>query len=213
MDGIQIKRVRDSFLPGDIGALLVARLDQLSHKVKELVQTASVFGREFLLDVLAEMTSEGDAIEQYVRDAEQSAIWIGDQDRHYIFTHGLLRDAAYTMQMRARRQELHALAVVALEKIYGDDLKFHFAELAYHAERAELREKTRRYYTLAGKSASDAYQNVKGIEYLSRALSFTPIADLATQFDLLVERVELFKRLGDYLSHLKDLEVSGKAGT
>ncbi len=201
-----VKHMRDSFLPSDIGALLVARLDQLSRKVKELVQTASVFGREFLLRVLTEMTAEGDVIEQYVLDAEQSAIWTSERDGRYIFTHGLLRDAAYTMQMRARRQELHSLAVIALEKIYADDLKFHYAELAYHAERAELREKTQRYYTLAGKSASDAYQNAKGIEYLSRALAFTSFGDIAAQFDLLIDRVDLFKRLGDQLSHRKDLE-------
>lgn len=203
----QVKLARDSFLPGDIGALLVARLDQLTRKVKEVVQTASVLGREFLLNVLSEMTAEGDNIEQYVTQAEQSAIWTGDQNRRYIFTHGLLRDAAYAMQMRARRQELHLLAVQVLEKFYADDLKFYCAELAYHAERAELREKTQHYYSLAGKAASDSYQNIKGIEYLSRALSFTPFSDVTAQFDLLVARAELYKRLGDRTSHLKDLEA------
>jgi predicted ATPase len=202
----QVKQVRDSFLPGDIGALLVARLDQLSRKVKDLVQTASVFGRDFLLSLLREMTVEGDALEQYVNEAEQSVIWTGDRSGQYSFTHGLLRDAAYTMQMRTRRQELHSLAVKAFEKIFVDELNFHYAELAYHAERAELREKAQRYYMLAGKVASDAYQNAKGIEYLSRALTFTPDADGSTQFDVLVDRVELFKRLGDHLSYLNDLE-------
>jgi len=202
----QVKRVRDTFLPGDIGALLVARLDQLARDVREVVHTASVLGREFILDVLSEMASEADQIEQYVTEAERSAIWIGGADKSYVFTHGLLRDAAYTMQMRARRQELHSLAVTALEKIYVDELKFHYAELAYHAERAELREKTQRYYSLAGKAASIAYQNAKGIEYISRALSFTPFSDVSAQFDLLVERVELYRRLGDRTAHLKDLE-------
>ncbi len=201
----QVKRVRDSFLPGDIGALLVARLDQLSRKVKGLVQIASVFGREFFLHVLAEMTAEGDAIERYAMDAEQAAIWTGERDGRYIFTHGLLRDAAYTMQMSSRRQELHSLAVTALEKTYAHELNIHYVELAYHAERAELRDKTQRYYALAGQAASESYQNTKGIEYLSRALLFTPVADSSTQFDLLVERVELFKRLGDHQSHLKDI--------
>jgi len=208
----QVKRVRESFLPGDIGAVLVARLDQLSRKVKDVVQTASVFGREFMLRVLAEMTAEGDAIQQHVLEAEQSAIWIGQHDGRYVFTHGLLRDAAYTMQMRARIQELHSLAVQALEEIYADDLKFHYAELAYHSECAELREKTQTYYTLAGRSAADAYHNTKGIEYFTRALSFTPFNDLAVQFDLLVARLELFKRLGDHTSHLKDLETLEKLG-
>ena len=202
----QVRRVRDSFLPGEIGALLVARLDQLSRRVKEVVQTASVFGREFLLTVLAEMMAEGDRIEHHVIEAEQYAIWVGMADLRYIYTHGLLRDAAYNMQMRARRQELHGLAVSALEKIYRDDQKFHYAELAYHAERAELREKAQQYYALAGRAASEAYQNAKGIDYLTRALSFTPFRDQVTQFELLTERVELYKRQGDHAAHLEDLK-------
>jgi predicted ATPase/class 3 adenylate cyclase len=203
----QVGRVREFFMPGDVGAVLVARLDQLSRRVKEVVQTASVFGREFLLDVLNEMMAEGDAIEKYVTEAEQFSIWIGQNDRRYVYTHGLLRDTAYTMQMRARRQELHAQAVRALEKIYGDEQRFHYAELAYHSELADLREKAQRYYALAGRAASEAYQNKKGIEYLTRALSFTPLRDMVTQFDLLTERVELYKRLGEHAAHLKDLEA------
>ena len=202
----QVSQVRETFLPGDIGAVLIARLDQLSRKVKEVVQTASVFGREFLLDVLKEMVSEGEAIEQYVEEAEEYSIWVSQSDRRYIFTHGLLRDAAYTMQMRARRRELHALALSALEKIYGDELHFHYAELAYHAERAELRDPARLYYSLAGRAASEAFQNSTGIEYLTRALSYIPFRDQAGQFDLLVERVELYKRMGNHDLQLKDIE-------
>ncbi len=62
----QVEQVRESFMPGDVGAVLMARLDQLSRKVREVVQTASVLGREFLLDVLREMMSEGQAVEKYV---------------------------------------------------------------------------------------------------------------------------------------------------
>ncbi len=203
----QVGRVRESFMPGDIGAVLMARLDQLSRKVREIVQTASVLGREFLLDVLQEMMAEEQTVEKYVGEAEQSSIWIGQNDRRYIYTHGLLRDTAYAMQVRARRQELHSLAVTALERIYGEEQRHHYAELAYHAELGDLREKARQYYALAGKDASKAFQNRKGLEYLSRALNFTPMRDMAAQFDLRVERVELYKRLGDHASHLKELEA------
>lgn len=200
-----LQHVRESFLPGDIGALLVARLDQLARKVKETVQTASVLGREFQLAVLAEMTSEAETLEKYVLDAEQSSIWVGDDTRHYVFTHGLLRDAAYTMQMRAHRKDLHSYAVLALERIYAEDLKFHYAELAHHAEQAELREKALHYYMLAGKSASAAYQNSKGVEYFTSALALCPPEDLVARFDLLCERIELFNRMGKSELHLEDL--------
>lgn len=203
----QVQRVRESFLPGDIGALLVARLDQLSRKVKEMVQMASVFGREFLLTVLTEMAAEGDAIARYVIEAEHSAVWIGDETQHYVFTHGLLRDAAYTMQMRARRRELHALAVAALEKIYADDVKFHYAELAHHAERAELRAKALEYYTLAGEAASAAYQNAKGVEYYTSALALCPPDALTARFELLCERIELYDRIGRSDLQFSDLKA------
>jgi predicted ATPase len=155
--------------------------------------------------VLAEMVSETDNIQRVVAAAQQSEIWIPHGEGHYLFTHGLLRDAAYTMQMRARRQELHQLAMNALEKIYANELKFHYAELAYHAKYAELGSKAQKYYTLAGKAAAESYQNHEAIEYYNRALAFTPLDDLNTQFDLLVERVELFNRLGSRTAQLQDL--------
>ncbi|MCI0554653.1 MAG: tetratricopeptide repeat protein, partial [Anaerolineae bacterium] len=201
----QVKRTRDFFVPGDIRAVLVARLDQLPHEVKDVVQTASVLGREFVLSVLAEMARDADNLEHIVADAQQSEIWVPQSEDRYLFTHGLLRDAAYTMQMRARRQELHRLAVDALEKIYANGLKFHYAVLAYHAKYAELGPKAQKYYTLAGGAAAESYQNHEAIEYYNRALAFTPVDDLGTQFDLLTERVELFNRLGNRAAQQKDL--------
>ncbi|MDQ3006374.1 MAG: tetratricopeptide repeat protein, partial [Chloroflexota bacterium] len=203
----KVKRTRDFFLPGDIRALLVARLDQLADEVKDVVHTASVLGREVAISVLAEMVSEKDNIQRVVADAQQSEIWIPHGEGHYLFTHGLLRDAAYTMQMRARRQELHRLAMNALEKIYANELKFHYAELAYHAKYAELGSMAQKYYTLAGKAAAESYQNHDAIEYYNRALAFAPVDHLEIQFDLLTERVELFNRLGNRAAQLKDLNA------
>jgi tetratricopeptide (TPR) repeat protein len=154
-----------------------------------------------------EMSAEGELIGKYVNDAESSAIWTAVPDGWYIFTHGLLRDAAYMMQMRARRQELHALAVAALEAIHVDDRKFHYAELAYHSERGELREKAFQYYTLAGKSASAVFQNAKGVEYFTKALSFTLQEDRPAQFDLYTERITLLDRMAKRDAQLKDLRT------
>jgi len=206
----QVRRVRDLFLPGDIGALLVARLDQLNHQVKDVVQTASVLGREFSMRVLEHIMKEVEDIEHHVVHAEQHDIWARKSEDLWFFTHGLLRDAAYAMQMRARLQELHKLALGALEKLYADDLKFHYTELAYHAESAELQGKTQHYYSLAGKVAADAFHNMEAIDYFTRALAFTPLDDLDTQFDLLVERVGIFNRIGNRSAQFSDLETLEK---
>jgi len=205
-----VRKLRDNILPGDVSAVLIARLDQLTRKVKESIQTASVLGREFEIQVLLQMLREEEDAREHIAEAERAAIWAPLNEMSYIFSHGLLRDAAYSMQMRARRRDLHALAVDALENVYAENLRSRYAELAYHAEHAELRQKAQQYYTLAGKASSALYQNSQAIDYFTRALGFTPFDDLATQFDLLVERVELFNRLGDRTSQSKDLEALEK---
>lgn len=204
------KRVRDLFLPGDIRAMLVARLDQLDMSVKEIVQTAAILGRVFSMPVLAEMSGNTSMAEESVREAEQHAVWKFAGENKYIFSHGLLRDAAYTMQMRAHRQELHRLAVNALEKNYGVDVQFHYAELAYHAELGELKPKALQFYTLAGKASAEAYQNNQAIDYFTRALSFTHFDDYDTQFHLVQERVNLYGRIGNRSLQAKDLALLEK---
>ena len=201
-----VKRLSRTVLPGDVRAILVARLDQLTREIRECIQTAAVLGREFEIHVLAQMLSTDEMVIEHVAEAERASIWGALNEIRYIFTHGLLRDAAYAMQMRARRLELHALALDALEQYYADNLKNHYAELAYHAENASLRMKAQKYYTLAGNASSDLFQNSQAVEYYTRALAFTPFDDLAAQFDLLSGREELFNRLGNRTAQSQDLD-------
>jgi len=202
----QVRRGRSSALPGDISALLVARLDQLAQEVKTVVQTASVLGREFEVMVLAQMLGPDLDTEYYVSEAEKVVIWLPLREMHYIFYHALLRDAAYSMQMRARRKELHVLALGALEKIYTDGKEAHYAEFAYHAENGDIRVKAQLYYALAGRVSSGLYQNDQAVDYFTRALAYTPFDDLVTQFDLVVERVELYSRMAKRDLQLRDLD-------
>lgn len=201
----RVERVRDTVLPGDIRAVLVARLDKLIREVKSVVQTASVLGREFDTGVLSQMLGSDATTMNLVSDAEKASIWSPLNEARYIFYHGLLRDAAYSMQMRARRQELHILALNALEILHEDDRERHYAELAYHAGEGEIRSKAQRYYMLAGKVSADLYRNMEAIEYYTKALAFTDPDDLENQFDLLAERVELYSRLGKRDQQLNDL--------
>ncbi len=202
-----VSRLREDFVPGDIRSILVARLDQLAREVRMSIQTASVLGREFELRVLLAMLRDDERVPAYVAEAEKAAIWAPLDELRYIFSHALLRDAAYSMQMLARLQELHALAVETFESLYPDDLRSHYAELAYHADHAGLLAKARHYYTLAGKNSSDLYQNSQAIDYFTRALALTASDGLEAQFSLLLERVDLYNRLADRASQLRDLQA------
>jgi len=198
--------LQESSLPADILVLLVARLDQLPRRVRDVVLTAAVIGREFDVQVLAGMLKGRNPPDREVSEAEQADIWVPTQPYRYVFTHGLLRDAAYAMQIQARRMELHASAVAALEQLYPDELAHHYGELAYHAEYSGSREKALYYLRHAARTASNLYQNSQAVDYFTRALAFVPAGDLAAQFDIVAERVELFSRMGNRAMQLKDLE-------
>ena len=197
-------------LPVDVNALLVARLDQLVQEVKETVQSAAILGREFETRVLARLlelqeSHPGD-LTGALGIAEHEAIWAALSDIRYIFRHALMWDAAYNMQLHARRQTLHAVVVEALESLYANDLSNHYGELAYHAERAHLDEKARAYLFKAADTAKNAYQNSQADDYYTRALRLTPPNDLAGQYDLLLARLEVYQTQGRLDECQRDLQ-------
>jgi class 3 adenylate cyclase/tetratricopeptide (TPR) repeat protein len=203
-------------LPTDVRAVLVARLDQLTQDVKEVVQAASVLGREFEIQVLARMLYETHALPEKIAQAEQAAIWAPLSELLYIFRHALLRDAAYHMQLQAQRQTLHAMALISLEGLYAEGATPQYGELAYHAEEAGLLDKARVYLQQAGDAAREAYENSLAIDYYNRALALVPADDADTRRKLLLAREDVWHLLGmrdeqqDDLGTLIDLaETSG----
>jgi class 3 adenylate cyclase/tetratricopeptide (TPR) repeat protein len=203
-----VKRtIRLSTLPADISVMLVARLDQLTHQVKEVVQAASVLGREFEVRVLARMLTNEVALQNEIEDAERAAIWSPLREIRYIFNHALMRDVAYGMQLQARRQELHALAFEALKMIYADEVDHHYGELAYHSEQAGLTDEACRYLSLAGDAARDRYQNTQALDYYRRALEVVPQAERETYFRLHCECEKILAELGRPEEQSREIEI------
>jgi tetratricopeptide (TPR) repeat protein len=181
----------EAFVPGDIQALLVARLDRLTAAVRSVVQTAAVLGREFEVRVLSAMLRDDPQLPKQLDVAERAAIWSALDALRYLFTHALVRDAAYEMQVQAHRVELHHLAASGIETVYSADLPPHYADLAYHFGQAGDATAERRYARLAGERAAGQFANAEAARFLSRALALTPAADSSERYNLLaaLERV------------------------
>ncbi len=194
--GWAVTAVQQTVLPRDVHALLVARLDRLTARVKNGVQHAAVLGREFEVRLLTLMLRDEENVGTILSEAEQAAIWAALNELRYLFRHALVRDAAYKMQLRARRQALHKLAVEALETVYAADLSPHFGELAYHAEQAQLTDKARDYLHKAGDVAREAYQNNEALDYYGRALALTPPEDDQTRYELLLAQEKIYNWQG-----------------
>jgi class 3 adenylate cyclase/tetratricopeptide (TPR) repeat protein len=197
----------EATLSTDIKVILVARLDQLTREARHVIQTASVLGREFEVQVLAYMLREDRSLGQKIAEAEKAAIWRAMTEIRYIFKHALLRDTAYTMQMQARRLELHALALESLKLVYEKAIESRYGELAYHAEQAQLTEDARRYLELAGDYAHNAYQNNAAADYYARALAIAP--DDEARYRLRVALDDVYDQLGDRPAQRANLDEMG----
>jgi predicted ATPase len=58
----------------------------------------------------------------------------------YLFRHALIQDAAYYSLLKQDRKQLHLAAGEALEYLYPDHRDELAATLAYHFEKAEVRD-------------------------------------------------------------------------
>lgn len=201
-------------LPPTLHGLLVARLDRLPPSVKEVVQTAAVLGREFDSRLLS-LILQRDLSEE-MKVAEQEQIWTDLNALMYIFKHGLLRDAAYEMQLRTHLRLLHYLAAVYGEQLYALNLPIYYGTLAHHYEAAfllgqtEAHHKANHYLQAGGQHALKNFEHQVAINYFNRALALAPANDLAGQFYLLLARETAHDMQGNREAQAGDLgELAG----
>ncbi len=121
-------------LPGSILEVIISRVDALEEEIRQTVKRASVLGRSFNTRVLSGMLS-GIPIDSHLLSASEAGLWSRLSELQYIFSHGLIREAVYGMQMEGQLVRLHLLAGEIIEELYGDDPRM-FADLSYHYEKA-----------------------------------------------------------------------------
>ena len=122
-------------LPKTVEKVILARVDRLSPGAHDLLGLASVLGRQFpvgLLEAVAGGSLDADA----VRELERAEL-VRDAGRRPVpslaFNHTLIQEAAYGSLLKRRRQELHTLAIDAIEDLYQERIDEFLGMLAHHA--------------------------------------------------------------------------------
>lgn len=190
----------DIEIPDRISAIIISRIDRLSSELKKLIRTASVLGKEFSVKLLTAVLKRKN-ISTELDKAEKEAIWDKASEIFYIFKHGLLRDTVYEMQLKKTLRELHFTTAETIEKIYSGEIKTHSGELAYHYEKAEIRNKTKYYLNLAGDFCMENYMNSEAEQHFTKLLSYC---------DTDIETAIAKKNLGDVLFRSGDWKKSEK---
>lgn len=208
-------RLRDMQVPDTIHGLLLARLDRLPTLSRDLLQVASVIGREFDLDTLATISPEmsRDQVVQILSslsDAELTQLIAADPELKYLFQHAMTRQVAYESLTYARRQMLHALIADWIADRYADNLKPFYPVLAYHYSQTDIHEKGLEYALAAADDARDLFANKEAVELYRLAenhlLGLQDEQYQAIHADICLSRGEVYRLLGDFNSALADAE-------
>ena len=184
-------------LPGNVLALLTARIDQLDPPVRRTMQMASVIGRSFPLRVLERMSERpADLLEEHLKRLAQADLVrpsLSGAEAEYAFRHALTRDAAYETILIRQRRRFHRRVAEAYEAIFTDRPAGEAPQLAYHFTEARDWAKAVHYYALAGASAAQLYANTEAEEHYRKALDIV-LANPAVVDD--TQLIDLFRRLG-----------------
>lgn len=187
-------------IPATINAILIARIDRLSQQVKDVVKVAAVIGQEFEIGLVSNILKKKVVVE--IKAAEQSQIWDIIKDLRGVFQHALLRDAAYSMQLKARLRALHEATAQALEVLYDYELTSEegsskFADIAFHFEQSHNISKTIEYLQKAANYARHLYQNQQALSYYNKLWMFVhDKKDVALKIKILLEKATILRSIG-----------------
>jgi class 3 adenylate cyclase/predicted ATPase len=169
-----LRSLTDLRLPSTVQGVLAARLDRLAPEEKALLQTLSVIGKEFRLNVVRRVTA-----------TPEGALWSGLRrlqegeflyerpafpEPEYLFKHVLTQEVAYNSIPTDRRKLLHEQTAQALEALYPDRLDRHYGELAHHYGRSGNAEKAIAYLYKTGQQAAQRSAHTEAIDHLTSAL-------------------------------------------
>jgi hypothetical protein len=143
-------------VPPTINDLLIARIDRLEEKTRELVKVASVIGRNFFDRILKEVAASIEGIDDrlaYLKDLELIRDRIRMEELEHFFKHALAQEAAYESTLLQQRKSLHVKVAQSIERLFQERLHEFYALLAFHYSKADDLEKAEEYLIKAGEEA------------------------------------------------------------
>ena len=126
--------------------MILARLDALPARPRDVLTAASVLGRAVDLPLLQRLLGffiparDGRAggVGLFERDGQPDEVW---------FSHALIQEVAYGSLLKRRRRELHAAAAAAIEELWPERIDEYLGLLAHHHRGAGDLEAARRWQT------------------------------------------------------------------
>ena len=155
-----IKDIQQLTIPSTIQDVIMARVDSLPERAKEVLQTGSVIEREFSYPLINRIMGlpEKELLSHLsvLKDSEllyERGIY---PQSNYIFKHALTREVVYDSILSKRKTKLHEEIGNASEELIKDSLSEHYGVVAEHFIASENYEKGAEYSKLAARKSQKA---------------------------------------------------------
>jgi class 3 adenylate cyclase len=205
-------RTADVPLPTTVKGLVAARLDALPAAERRLLLDAAVGGKVFWRGAL-ETPEDGAELGELLGALERrdlirrEAVSSIENDEQYAFTHVLIRDVAYELLPRARRQQRHADLARFLEQATAE-VGEATAATARHWRDSGDRGRAIDYFVAAAEQAERGWAKEQALALYREALKLVPQEDEAMR-SLLRRRVALADQA---VYHLADARLLRRGG-
>jgi class 3 adenylate cyclase len=202
----------EAALPTTIRELIAARLDALPPSERSVLLDAAVAGKVFWRGALERMSTDTSALGAALAELERrdlvgrDTVSAFEGDHQFSFNHVLVRDVAYELLPRARRQERHREVALFLEDSSGEFGEIG-AALARHWRDAGDQERAVDYFAEAAAAAERGWAKQRAADLYREAYTLVPEDD--------ARRTELRRRLAlaeQASLHVLDARLMGLGG-
>lgn len=197
----------DFIVPENIFSVIVARIDKLPPKIKELVQIASVFGREFEKRILYSVARDLGALkdpdfDDLIDKMTGEGIIEFTQGERYYFRSNFLRESVYEMQVTSKLKAVHRKAAETMEMYFRKNPEYSH-EIARHYYYAGEKEKAVKDYKTAAKYLAKSYRNREAIDCLTKIIEISENEE--EKILAISNKTEADFHLGNWDDSLKEL--------
>jgi len=194
-------------VPSTVQAILASRIDRLSPEDKELLQAASVVGKDVPYTLLAAIAGKSEERLRRELGHLQTAEFLYEvgsvPDLQYTFRHALTHEVAYAGLLHERRRTLHGRLVEAIERLDSERLPTQLDRLAHHAFRGEIWGKALTYCQEAGARGFARSAHAEALDRVDQALHALhqlgePARNTLSELLLVAQRAAALRALRGY---------------
>ena len=205
-DRLIVARDLDALVvPATIEDVILARIQKVSDASRQVLEIASVIGREFSRRLLDRVGESSEGSEQALRELKAAELVQEKSpfpELTYAFTHAVTHDVAYGALLPERRADLHRQIALAIEVLDADRVPGQDEILAHHFSKAEEWPKALKYLVRAAEKAASAFAIREALALYDHALEavdrLAGPADVPTVIEIHQARAGLYFVLSEF---------------